>query len=58
MYFKFSSNVIDGGVDLVLSIVCFSPNIEQQKQVYNCKARDVGVVHNELMNCYVFTGAC
>ena len=34
----------------MLSMVCFSPSIEQRKQVYNCEANDVGVVHNEWMN--------
>ena len=31
-------------------MVCFSPSILQRKQVYNCKANDVGVVNNERMN--------
>ena len=35
---------------VVLSMVCFSPSIEQRKQAYNCNVYDVGVVHNEQMN--------
>ena len=41
---------MDSGAGLVLSIVCFSLNIEQQKQVYNCKANDVSLVYNEQTN--------
>ena len=48
---------MDSGAGLVLSIVCFSLNIEQQKQVYNCKANDVSLVYNEQTN-HVFNGAC
>ena len=35
---------------LVLSMVHFSPSIQQQKQVYNCEANNVGVVYNEYIN--------
>ena len=38
------SAFIDSGASLVLSKACFSPSIGQQKQVYNCKANDVGDV--------------
>ena len=32
-------------------MVHFSPSIEQRKQVYNCKANNIGgVVYNERMN--------
>ena len=31
-------------------MVHFSPSIEQQKQIYNCEAKDVGVVYNERTN--------
>ena len=31
-------------------MVPFSPSIDQQKQVYNCKANNVGVVCNEPMS--------
>ena len=31
-------------------MVCFSPSIEQRKQVYNYKTNDVGVVFNEHTN--------
>ena len=41
---------MDSGAGLVLSIVCFSLNIEQQKQVYNCKANNVSLVYNEQIN--------
>ena len=44
------SSFIDSGVGLVLSMVCFSPSIEQQKQVCNCETNNVGVVHNEWTN--------
>ena len=33
----------DSGMGVVLSMVCFSPSIELQKQVYNCQDNDVGV---------------
>ena len=45
------SSLIDSAAGLVLSMVCFSPSTEQRKQVYNCKANDVGVLHNEWRNC-------
>ena len=44
------SSFLDGGAGFVLSMVQLSPNIEQQKQVYNRNAKDVGVVYNELTN--------
>ena len=44
------SSFIDSGTGLVLSMVCFSHSIEQQKQVYNYEAKDVGVIYNEPMN--------
>jgi len=44
------SLLIDSGVGLVLSMVCFSPSIQQRKQVYNWKANNMGVVYNEWTN--------
>ena len=41
---------IDSGVGCVLSMFCF---IDQQKQVYNCKANDVGVVFNEWVESFM-----
>ena len=38
------SSFINSGVGLALSMVHFSPSIEQQKQIYICEAKDVGVV--------------
>ena len=49
---------IDSGVGLVVSMVPFSSSIQQQKQVHNCKANDVGVVYNEKTNRLHVTGAC
>ena len=39
------------GAGLVLSMDCFSPSIDLQKQVNYCKANDMGVVYIEQMNC-------
>jgi len=40
-------------------MVHFNPSIEQQKQVYDCKTKDEGVVYDERKNLLrVFTGAC
>ena len=51
--------LIDSGTGLVLSMVCLIPSIEQRKQVYNCKANNVGAVHTEMRNLLeVLTGAC
>ena len=36
---------MDSGVSLVLFMVHFSPIIQQQKQVNNCKANDVGLAY-------------
>ena len=36
-----------------ISLVRLSPGIEQQNQVYNCKANTVGVVYNELMKLFM-----
>ena len=44
------SSFIDCGAGLVLFMVCFSPKIEQRKQVYNCKANHVSMVYNEWTN--------
>ena len=41
---------------MVIAIV-LAYSIEQQKQVYNCKVNDVGVVCSESTNCYMLTGA-
>ena len=41
---------IDSGVGLVLSMVRLSSSIEHQKQVYNYKASNVGVVYDEQMH--------
>ena len=41
------SSITDSGMGLVLSMVHFNHSIEQQKQVYNCKANDVGVMYKE-----------
>ena len=49
---------IDSGEGHVLSMVHFSPSIEQQKQVFNSEANDVDVMHNEQTNRLQFTGAC
>ena len=38
------SSFIDSEVGLVLSMVRFSPSIEQRKQFYNCEANGLGVV--------------
>ena len=43
MYFEFSSELVVERA-LYYSMVRFSPSIEQQKQVYNSEANDVGVV--------------
>ena len=68
MYYKFSSEFVHrywGGLCTI-----FSSSIEQQKQVYNREAKDVGVVHNERMNrlhvyshrlhvySHIFTATC
>ena len=34
----------------MLRMVCFSTGTQHQKQVYNCKANNVGVVHDEWAN--------
>ena len=52
---ELASSFIDSGADLVLSsyMVRFSRSIEQQKQIYSCKANSLGVVwcsYNELTN--------
>ena len=39
---------MDSGVGLLLNMVCFSPSIEQRRQVYSYEANDVGVVYDEL----------
>ena len=48
------SSFIESRVGIVSPtyMVRFSPNIEQQKQFYNCKANDLGVVcsYNEWTN--------
>ena len=44
------SSFINSGVGLVLYVACFSPSVEQQKQVYNYKANYVGVVYYERTN--------
>ena len=38
---------------LLLSMVYFSPSILQQKQVYNCEANNVGVVHHEQRGSFI-----
>ena len=52
------SSFIDSRVGLELSMFQFSHSIEQWKQVYDCKANDMGVVFNKQMNYLVLTGAC
>ena len=37
-------------------MVYFSPSIEQQKQIYDCEANNVGVVYNEQSIIYMFPG--
>ena len=39
-------------------IVCFSPNIEQRKQFYNCEANNLGAVWCSGQIVYVLTDAC
>ena len=41
------SSFIDSEVGIVLSMIRFTPSIEQQKQVYDCNANNVGMVYNE-----------
>ena len=49
---------IDSGAGFVLSMICFSPSIEQQKQFYNCKAKDLGVEWCSERIVYVLTETC